>query len=106
MSKHTEGPWKVQKGEKVIKHLVNENCLMVYHNSGVESYGYIAIINDGNGEAAKQANAHLIAAAPEMFEELVFAQGYINAVILGNGDPEALTVYERIVKVINKAKEV
>ena len=59
MAEHTAGPWTVHKGQ---------SCYHVISQGSVFSTGCISF--DGNG----LANAHLIAAAPELLAALKIAE--------------------------------
>jgi hypothetical protein len=58
MSQHTPAPWKA---------LIEDDEIRVVEDDNLPGYSVIATIDD-NREG--EANAHLIAAAPEMYEAL------------------------------------
>ena len=62
MSKHTEGPWGV--GTK-------SNGVSPRHVQILNDDGYIATVNYTNSINETNANARLIAAAPELLEALI-----------------------------------
>lgn len=66
MSKHTPGPWK--------QHLVDETLIVASDRTTVASTS----IDYDKAETA-EANARLIAAAPELLEALKIARDYIGA---------------------------
>jgi hypothetical protein len=58
-AKHTPGPWILEKGSEILaktKSTVTRICVMPHYGNGKSSTG--------------EANAHLIAAAPELLEAL------------------------------------
>lgn len=62
-AKHTPGPWEVDESgprTAIIGHVVNQR-------GGARSYSVVATMNDDNWET--EANARLIAAAPELLIE-------------------------------------
>lgn len=71
MSKHTPGPWKIfskrehqeHKGEAPIRRI------KIYKESSAP-YTFICDLDFGYGRKEDEANAQLIAKAPEMFEAL------------------------------------
>ena len=67
MSKHTPGPWKVT-GEELVSVGDQELFHRVIRDEG-ERWTALVEIEDREGEA----NAHLIAAAPAMYEALTIA---------------------------------
>ena len=60
MTKHTNGPW-------LITTIDGEDCLMV---GGGDGSDVVADIRTDRPEGEEEANAHLIASAPEMLEAL------------------------------------
>lgn len=67
MSKHTTGPWKIRP------HWANEDAFEVYPDNGNPGYGeWAAIVEVGDDcyEGEAEANARLIAAAPQMLDML------------------------------------
>ena len=97
-NKHTEGPWEYKDSNGHI-----------YGDVGGLDFESVAVIKPiiySQGEETKEANAHLIAAAPEMLEELVKAvkiiensdAWWIDCPDKGGFDLNALTT------IINKAK--
>ena len=65
--KHTPGPWKVREPD----HFVDGLAHMVVSEHPQEGYWHIAEMGAHNGRAESEANARLIAAAPEMLEALI-----------------------------------
>ena len=82
--KHTPGPWSVRNFSSK-----TPDTFRVYG------------ANETNGLAicGSEANARLIAAAPEMLELLTIAQNYV--VIAG--DPRSVELHEAIINLIAKA---
>ena len=65
MSKHTPGPWKV--------HYEGSGDFVVYSGDveiGTAWSQHAHFMGSGEAELSNEANAHLIAAAPEMFDAL------------------------------------
>jgi|JI10StandDraft_1071094.scaffolds.fasta_scaffold02886_30 hypothetical protein len=82
MSKHTSGPWRADyRGESGFngEHewwitLEDDDChsvAVVRHGADDPEYG---------GHPVLKANAHLVAAAPEMFEALLSARSLLSAI--------------------------
>ena len=68
--KHTEGQWVVQNphyktGVRVSKKITKGSAGKIYYN-----YASIADITKGEFDGEQEANANLIALAPEMLQEL------------------------------------
>lgn len=61
MNKHTPGPWKV--GNSHSNYIIN-------HQYGDGSWGYLMSLSSVVHGEAEEANAKLIAAAPELLEAL------------------------------------
>ena len=76
MNKHTPGPWKVT-GEELVSVGDQELFHRVIRDEG-ERWTALVEIEDREGEA----NAHLIAAAPAMYEALVKAMVLIDIAAL------------------------
>lgn len=109
MTAHTPGPWSVP-------HFADDDvkCNCAYVLS--EGYaGAVADVRIGNGrpigdggndcpplEEAK-ANAHLIAAAPEMFEALTLARGHLGDLAL-RGEHIPSGVFKEIDAALSKAR--
>lgn len=68
MSKHTQGPWKITHTEQ-----------MGYRVSDSTGWGVAVVLKDVNDKA----NAHLIAAAPQMLEALETADALIHRLLMG-----------------------
>lgn len=66
MKKHTPGPWAV----KSPTHFVDGLAHMVVSDNPQEGYWHVAELGVHNGRAESEANARLIAAAPEMLDIL------------------------------------
>lgn len=98
-NKHTKGPWFVDGG---LESVFTE----------VEGEGGLTTICDlpewlGEYQQEKEANAHLIAAAPEMLEALVEYKRYFNLCIEAQDPPDLMglhTEVRRLTTIINKAK--
>jgi hypothetical protein len=75
--KHTEGQWVVQNphyktGVRVSKKITKGSAGKIHYQ-----YASIADITEGEFDGEQEANANLIASAPEMLEELKKASGYL-----------------------------
>ncbi|CAB4156064.1 hypothetical protein UFOVP673_37 [uncultured Caudovirales phage] len=108
MSKHTPGPWSIFTDDKH------------KHNAGIEAENFSIVtigyfdetpgIDDsgvkGNTEEEALANAHLIAAAPDLLEALEKCAAVIGAPQEGHWatDDEVNDAYDSAVAAINKAK--
>lgn len=68
MSKHTPGPWKTTHSE-----------VGGYRVSDSTGWGVAVVLKDTNDEA----NARLMAAAPQMFEALETADALIHRLLMG-----------------------
>ena len=104
MSKHTPGPWfidKVNEGQWDVCHECDdENCWTVIHQATTE----IGNVEDRLTDEDK-ANARLISAAPELLEALLDALPYVEDV-LSNKEQLACFkpgVVERHAKLIRSA---
>lgn len=65
MSKHTEGKWKAAK------HLIGDGWrVFVQHEADADMHDAIADLETWQTDGTTEANAHLIAAAPEMLAAL------------------------------------
>jgi hypothetical protein len=71
MSKHTSGPW-----------VITHSPLNGYRVSDKTGWGVAVVLKDTNDEA----NARLIAAAPEMLEALEMADELIDQLVIDNTD--------------------
>lgn len=75
MTKHTPGPWRTELGDRAAYHIHERRLILPPHGS--ESGAPIAKMNEGF-DGVSEANARLIAAAPEMLEALKAANAAIN----------------------------
>lgn len=90
MSKHTAGLWQISKNGFTIN---TDESFIVDCNS----------VDISNEEC--KANAHLIAAAPEMLETLeAVAKAFVDDYFLEGEPDRALKYIEQIQKLIRKAK--
>ena len=100
VTKHTPGPWIPAR---------KANCTSCRHPAILRDGGQVATATWQGSEAATDANARLIAAAPELLEalqEMVAgdAEAIAEADALGVPFPgEMLTAYRRAVAAISKA---
>ena len=92
-TKHTPGPWV-------------RDCWDILGNDGKDGTGHVCEISRPNSgdefywrEGEADANARLIAAAPDMLEALKYAYNYLGGFGL-EGEPGC----KRIIAVINKAE--
>jgi hypothetical protein len=88
--KHTKGPWRVQKGKSV------------EGEYSIESWdGNIATISlmEDEPEGIEEANAHLIAAAPELLEACKLAYEKLDNITAYHQ-----VIFEKIHSAINKAE--
>jgi hypothetical protein len=86
--KHTPGPWIVDNG--VSEDITGRPTLGIYA-AGPEEYGYVCGIHCGpDADITKQdyVNAHLIAAAPAMYEALKAVQDMLVGRGLISHDPD------------------
>lgn len=68
MSEHTQGPWEIFEHPKRVEWEVRKSA-----SGDPDDWWFIATIYDGAEGASAEANAHLIAAAPEMYAALRMA---------------------------------
>ena len=81
MSKHTKGPWIQSRSDKLPD-----------------------TVRIGNGVAiTNEANANLIAAAPELLETLKEALNILDALTFDRND-QGKEIYERLLSVVTKAE--
>lgn len=66
-TKHTSGPWRVVQG-----------CVVLTHHKFPLGHQICSTRNAGVSEDEAKANAHLIAAAPEMLEALKYVRRFID----------------------------
>ena len=94
MSEHTPGPWKARPG--------GAEVITAYAPEGVRAHGYgcgndfIADLNDGEyheyyDRAEQEANARLIAAAPELLEALEELADLVDDLVDGIYRPDSFT---------------
>lgn len=103
-TKHTPGPWKVDKviraryDEKNGSKLADQVTIFIYPDNIKKENFNLAVVND-YCVPESEANARLIAAAPSMYEEINEAIGWFESMnMAGCSDEikEVLTVmYER-----------
>lgn len=65
MSKHTPGPWRIEFVKDVSSGSVGSHIIRLGNE-----WEYLAFHKSGSTPDVEKANAHLIAAAPEMLEAL------------------------------------
>lgn len=94
MSKHTKGPWKVKNGA-VYTEKEAPIAKMVRDDSALEAGIY---------PVERDANARLIAAAPEMLEALELAAAYIEEITKDSRNADNGQTIETLNKVIAKAE--
>lgn len=70
MSKHTPGPWAVQKEVIALYNSAGGWANDAQRINGRTPYGYCVAQVVGSMDAERQANAYLIAAAPELLSTL------------------------------------
>lgn len=89
--KHTPGPWEVGEANHTLQYEIGVRA--------VDEDGFVIcdITNDGYGPEENEANAKLIAAAPEMLEFLMETVSVLS--------PEFKSLADRIESVIKKATE-
>ena len=98
MTKHTNGPWEYSKSD------FDDGKFSIYH------YGPIAYTGDnGNGPENAEANARLIAAAPDLLACLIDCNDLLCTVVdvLGKNDPLSEEAEARIgeaIRAIAKAE--
>lgn len=85
--KHTKGPWRVGDAG---------HAVFGPKDSGMYPNAPVTILQN----LANKGNAHLIAAAPEMFEALLLAEKYFD----DNGGHEAYTWLPKIKSALAKAR--
>lgn len=106
MTKHTPGPWVVDNG------FGRKLWIGVPRVPGdVDHYGFHTIITgiDINGQtvearAVKEANAHLIAAAPELLEACGAVDAYLSNRVGEKSDSQGFVILSQIRAAIAKAK--
>lgn len=101
MTKHTPGPWTVEEYGDA------DSPSLVIHKDGVTRVCFLATPGSHGDQAKIEADAHLIAAAPDMLAALRAASGYLlNAKIdLETGAPKrtALGTIDGGIKVVAAA---
>ena len=101
--KHTEGQWVVQNpyhktGVRVSKKITKGSAGKIYYQ-----YASIADITEGEFGGEQEANANLIALAPEMFDALNNILNYFSE--YEDDYNEKLECFENARKVIDRAEE-
>lgn len=87
-AKHTPGPWTV--GQEMNSERPGSVPVVALVRDSLEGKMHVAFVNGKAGE--QEANARLIAAAPDLLAALKAAQGFIDAVILwGQKQPRSVT---------------
>ena len=96
MSKHTKGPWTATQSDPA------EGCDLWWITAcpAANQEKEIATVPGGYPHERHEANARLIAAAPDLLEMLVEAHDIIDAI----GQPETAEVAARMRATIAKAK--
>ena len=92
--KHTPGPWLIQQGDEWADGIVT---LHGHNEDGTPMYWTVASYNRRRDEA--EANARLIAAAPELLGALLAMQAFIE------GKPDAVEPFGMVRAAIAKATE-
>lgn len=93
MSKHTPGPWSLGKRGKTTQHIDGGHAV---RNEGWWSLAKVYVVVDDEPSEAGEANARLIAAAPEMLASLVEVMDWL-------GRPNELTLSDEQVERIRAA---
>lgn len=85
-TKHTPGPWEAVRYESEVRESIDGESWNGYHikqpDSGLCDVAYVDDVDFGPEIA--EANARLIAAAPEMLAALKYIARFSNAAIAGN----------------------
>lgn len=84
-TKHTAGPWRIDGCE--IRNPSGPNDLLISHGNGDTFSPLIAQVHQDEGRLPARANAHLIAAAPDMLaalQELVSSYPTNAGMVQGN----------------------
>lgn len=84
MTQHTKGPWRYEAGTRTIR--------------AVPSNHWIASMDSWDGAVNNEANARLIAAAPELLEAL---ENLVDRSLIKDIDNDH---YYEVLELINKAK--
>ena len=95
--KHTPGPWEVVKKDDMHDNssvrdwcIGSRDCITV-ETEWITGWGCpqsIALINNNNGDMNGEANARLIAAAPDMEDRLLCMQEFLAGLVHGEYRPE------------------
>ena len=101
MSTHTRGPWKSACGvaKTVAEAQANHNCILAGYYSDVE----IAEIYETEIDGEQHANARLIAASPEMCDQLEYAITFLEG-YTESESPGAKRLVKTIGAVLAKVK--
>lgn len=103
-SQHTPGPWEIQSDAKGVYGIV------VKQTSPIRTHQFIASLHDSMGEEERQANAHLLAAAPDLLEALEKIEWYLEGLANTHGNllsaegVSTLSCRNLIAKTLKKAK--
>ena len=68
MAEHTAGPWKISGSH--MRNLEGPDDLLIEHGNDQEFSPLVAQVHSDNGRLPTEANARLMAAAPELLEAL------------------------------------
>jgi hypothetical protein len=107
MSKHTPGPWTIKRDETA-----DERGMWIIEYRDLvseEKYGFkpwmSTIAEVGGPYDKEEANAHLIAAAPEMLKELKFISAFLTPLLPQLKDQSYLEMLvEKADRAISKAE--
>ncbi len=101
MPAHTPGPWRWERDHDNESHVIRMasaiECRYLYKSLHLLTYDH-GVCDDDSDFAEAEANASLIAAAPEMFAELRAARDLLAA----SGDTRVWPVLDRIRDLIDR----
>lgn len=91
MRKHTPGPWRV--GERFTDDEGHPEIAVVATVNGLDVYPATVVLQFPRAEGMQEANAHLIAAAPELLDAAAAAIAYDRAIQQCANDPAAMSSF-------------